>query len=120
MPKRTVKTLKTRGTLPEQQGRVYGGLEYLPESGVVFVTESIFKAVALMNCGFNAVSALGSNISTDLRQQMSLLPYDWVCAGDNDKAGLKFSKTFTRGFVSNDLDELCEEEITYLARKFTR
>lgn len=95
------------------------GLEYLPRSGTVFVTESIFKAVALMNCGFNAVSALGSNIPADLRQQMSLLPYEWVCAGDNDKAGLKFSKTFTRGFVSNDLDELCEEEITYLARKFT-
>lgn len=32
----------------------------------------------------------------------------------------KDARYFTRGFVSNDLDELCEEEITYLARKFTR
>ena len=91
------------------------GLEYLPADGVVFVTESISKACAMHNAGFNAVACLGSNIPPQLRQQMLLTRYEWVCAGDNDTAGLKFSRSFKLGFVSHDLDELSTEEVKQLA-----
>ncbi len=93
------------------------GLEYLPEHGPVFVTESIFKACAMHNAGFNAVACLGSNLPAQLRQQMLLTRRQWVCAGDNDSAGLKFSRSFSRGFVSDDLDELSTEEVRQLAQE---
>lgn len=93
------------------------GLEYLPAEGPVFVTESIFKACALHNAGFNAVACLGSNIQPQLRQQMLLTWYQWVCVGDDDAAGLKFSRSFKRGFVSRDLDELSVAEVRELAEE---
>lgn len=93
------------------------GLEYLPAVGPVFVTESIFKAMALHKAGFSAVAALGSDLPLGLLQQMRLASYDWLCAGDDDKAGYKFSRTFRRGFVSHDLDELTTEEVTKLAEE---
>lgn len=96
------------------------GLEYLPVAGPVFVAESIFKAMALQRAGFSAVAALGSDLPPGLLQQMRLLPYEWVCAGDDDKAGLKFSRTFRRGFVSPDLDELTTDEVKQLASKYKR
>lgn len=86
---------------------------------VVFLTESVFKACALHRLGFNAWSVLGSDISTQLKQQLLLLPYEFVCAGDDDKAGLKFSRNFKRGFTSHDLDELSSEEVFRLASQFT-
>lgn len=91
------------------------GLEYLPASGVVFVAESVFKACALHQAGFNAVACLGSNLPPQLRQQMLLTNYTWVCAGDDDDAGWKFSRSFNRGFVSHDLDELPTQEVQKLA-----
>lgn len=87
---------------------------------VVFLTESIFKATALHRVGFNAWSVLGSDVSKQLRQQLLLLPYRFVCAGDDDKAGLKFSRTFNHGFVSHDLDELSPEEVYRLANPFVQ
>lgn len=84
----------------------------------VFLTESVFKACALHNAGFNAWSVLGSDVSYNLLQQLLLLPYHFVCAGDDDAAGLKFSRTFRDGFVSRDLDELSTEEVHALASKF--
>lgn len=43
MPKRTVKTLKTRGTLPEQQGRVYGGLSICRKAGWYLLPKAYSK-----------------------------------------------------------------------------
>lgn len=90
------------------------GLEYLPPVGTVFVAESIFKACALHKAGVLAVACLGSAIPPQLRQQMLLSPYNWVCVGDDDAAGAKFSRTFRRGFVSHDLDELTTEQVKQL------
>lgn len=86
---------------------------------VVFITESVFKACALHKAGFNAWSILGSDISKSLRHQLLLMPYKFVCCGDDDKAGEKFSRTFKHGFTSKDLDELSLEEVTALASPFT-
>jgi len=47
-----------------------------------------------------------------------LLPYHFVCAGDDDPAGLKFFRTFRDGFVSHDLDELSVEEVRMLANQY--
>jgi hypothetical protein len=84
----------------------------------VFLTESVFKACALHRLGFNAWSVLGSNVSDALYKQLCLLPYRFVCAGDDDKAGQAFSETFKYGFVSSDLDELSSEEVLRLATPF--
>lgn len=86
----------------------------------VFLTESVFKACALHRAGFNAWAVLGSDVSVSLYQQLALLPYRLVFAGDDDKAGLKFSRTFKYGFVSRDLDELSTEEVYALANPFVR
>jgi len=67
----------------------------------------------------NAWSVLGSTVSDPLYCQLRLLPVDLVCCGDDDKAGLAFSQTFGRGFVSHDLDELSPEELLHLTRPFT-
>lgn len=78
----------------------------------------MFKACALHRAGFNAWAVLGSDVSESLRQQLALLPYRLVFAGDDDEAGLKFSRTFKHGFVSRDLDELSLEEVRALAEPF--
>lgn len=88
------------------------GLELLPKFGPVFVCESIFKAVAAHNAGFNAVSANGSSLAPSLRAQMNILSqYQFICVGDDDAAGLKFSKTFAKGSTAPDLDELDTAEV---------
>lgn len=88
------------------------GLETLPGEGVVYVCESVFKAIAAHSAGFNAVSANGSNIPQCLLAQMRLLHnFSFIAVGDNDAAGLKFSKTFGRGFTGPDLDELTSDQI---------
>jgi hypothetical protein len=83
------------------------GLDTLPSHGVVFVCESIFKAVAAHRAGFNAISANGSSLAPSLQGQMMLMTqYRFICVGDDDAAGLKFSKTFGKGATAPDLDEL--------------
>ncbi len=57
-------------------------------------------------------------MSAPLRQQLRLLPYRFVFLGDDDKAGLAFSKTFGVGAVSRDLDELPENELMSLLKSF--
>lgn len=88
------------------------GLDTLPSHGVVFVCESIFKAVAAHRAGFNAVSANGSSLAPSLQGQMRLMPqYRFICVGDDDAAGLKFSKTFDKGATAPDLDEIDTQEL---------
>lgn len=84
----------------------------------VFLTESVFKASAMHRAGYHAWAILGSCITPMLRQQLLLLPYRYVCAGDDDPAGIKFSRTFRHGFVSHDLDELSIDDIRMLAQPF--
>lgn len=97
------------------------GLE-LPVSvgSTVFLTESVFKSAAVHRAGFNSWSVLGSSVSPQLRQQLSLLPYLFVCLGDDDSAGLAFSKTFAAGAVSQDLDEMALPDLKALLHSFDR
>jgi len=95
------------------------GLELPVEPfGTVFLTESLFKSAAVHRAGFNSWAVLGSNVSPSLRQQLLLLPYRYVCLGDDDKAGFAFSKTFALGAVSRDLDELPEQDLKHLLLSF--
>ncbi|QZE59939.1 hypothetical protein pEaSNUABM35_00022 [Erwinia phage pEa_SNUABM_35] len=86
----------------------------------VFLTESVFKACALHRLGLNAWSVLGSNVSEYLYHQLRLLGLRFVCLGDNDKAGQEFSQTFGLGAVSNDLDEMPDEQLLDLTLPFLR
>lgn len=84
----------------------------LPVKGrTVFLTESIFKAAALHSVGANAWSINGSDIHPQLRLQMDLLPYRFICCGDQDKPGLKFALNFRQGYVGPDLDEQTPEQL---------
>lgn len=84
----------------------------LPVKGrTVFITESIFKAAALHSVGANAWSLNSSNIHTELRKQLDALPYRFICCGDNDKPGVKFSLSFRHGYFGPDLDERTPEEL---------
>ncbi|EBY9527472.1 hypothetical protein D5P86_00640 [Salmonella enterica subsp. enterica serovar Infantis] len=86
----------------------------------VFLTESVFKACALHRLGLNAWSVLGSDVSLHLYRQLRLLGLRFVCLGDNDQAGEKFSRTFGLGATSKDLDELTDEELLDLTMPFVR
>lgn len=86
----------------------------------VFLTESVFKACALHRLGLNAWSVLGSDVNTHLYRQLRLLGLRFVCLGDNDAAGEKFSQTFGLGTTSKDLDEMTDEELRDLTLPFLR
>lgn len=77
----------------------------------IFLTEGVFKSAAIHQAGFNSWSILGSNISAALMQQLRLMPYRFICIGDNDKAGKAFSETFTEGIICDNLDEQTPEFI---------
>ena len=86
----------------------------------VFLTESVFKACALHRLGLNAWSVLGSDVSLHLYRQLRLLGLRFVCLGDDDVAGQKFSQTFRLGATSKDLDEMTDEELLDLTMPFVR
>lgn len=85
---------------------------------IIFLTESIFKSTAIHNIGRNSWAILGSNISIKLLQQLRLLPFEFICIGDNDKAGIEFADTFKRGIVKSDIDELSADEVNKLCHPF--
>lgn len=86
----------------------------------VFLTESVFKACALHRVGLNAWSVLGSDVSLHLYHQLRLLGLRFVCLGDDDAAGEKFSQTFGLGTTSKDLDEMTDSELLDLTLPFVR
>lgn len=86
----------------------------------VFLTESVFKACALHRVGLNAWSVLGSDVSLHLYRQLRLLGLRFVCLGDDDAAGEKFSQTFVLGTTSKDLDEMTDSELLDLTMPFVR
>ena len=92
------------------RGQPVWGLEVPVRGRLIFLTESIFKSASLHSLGLNSWSVLSSSISTLLYQQLILLPYQFVCLGDDDMAGEKFSRTFRYGKTSKDLDELSPGE----------
>lgn len=85
---------------------------------IIFLTEGIFKSTAIHNIGRNSWAVLGSNISTQLLNQLRLLPFEFICIGDDDKAGIKFANTFNRGIVKSDIDELSADEVNKLCHPF--
>ena len=70
--------------------------------------------------GLNAWSVLGSDVSLHLYRQLRLLGLRFVCLGDADAAGEKFSQTFGLGATSKDLDEMADEELLDLTMPFVR
>jgi len=72
----------------------------------------------LHSVGANAWSVLGSDVSEQLRQQLTALNLRFVCVGDDDKAGEEFANTFRYGCTSKDLDELSQDELRELVNKF--
>ncbi|MUM94441.1 hypothetical protein GNY98_17445 [Escherichia coli] len=88
---------------------------YLPlKDGPIWITESIFKSAAVHNAGGNSWALLGSTFSAGLRRQLAMLPYDFRVIGDNDAAGESLVKSFGKGFVAPDLDELQPHEVSHL------
>lgn len=96
----------------------FWGTELPVRTGTVFLTESVFKSAALHELGLDSWSVNGSDIGSKLRHQLTLLPYRFVCIGDDDKAGRKFSRTFADGAVMDDLDERTPEELKALTSCF--
>lgn len=92
---------------------------YLPlRSGPIWLTESVFKSAAIHKAGGNSWSLLGSDISHPLMQQLLLLPYTFICIGDDDIAGAKLSRQFPHGFTAPELDELSTDEVRSLIAGF--
>ena len=94
------------------------GTELPVKTGTVFLTESVFKSAALHALGLDSWSVNGSSIQGALRQQLGLLPWRFICIGDDDSAGRKFSRTFAEGAVMDDLDERTPEELKNLTNRF--
>lgn len=91
---------------------------YLPlKPGPVWITESVFKSAAIHNAGGNSWALLGSTVSEPLRQQLALLPFDFRAVGDDDDAGAKLVRSFGRGFVAPDLDELSVDEVALMIKE---
>lgn len=100
-------------------GQAVWGLELpVAPAATVFLTESVFKSAAAHRAGFNSWAVLGSTVSAPLKQQLLLLPYRFVCLGDDDKAGAAFSRTFHDGAVSRDLDEMPLSDLKELLSSF--
>ena len=94
------------------------GTELPVRTGVVFLTESVFKSAALHELGLDSWSVNGSDLQNQLKLQLNLLPYRFVCLGDDDRAGQKFSRSFQDGAVMDDLDERSPEELKSLLLQF--
>jgi hypothetical protein len=88
------------------------------KTGTVFLTESIFKSAALHRLGLDSWSVNGSNIQDHLLQQLYLLPYRFICIGDDDKAGRAFAETFPEGATLDDLDEQTPEQLKSLVQYY--
>lgn len=94
------------------------GTELPVRTGTVFLTESVFKSAALHELGLDSWSVNGSNIQNLLMHQLTLLPWRFVCIGDDDKAGREFAETFRDGAVMDDLDERTPQELKRLTDCF--
>lgn len=106
----------------EQDGRYFNhnlkgelcvwGLENLTYNGSLFVTESIFKSAAIHMAGFDSVTQLTSGCSKQFLDLVYGIDSHAIFIGDNDPAGIKFSKYMPGGFVlEKDLDEYPTEEL---------
>lgn len=76
------------------------GMEKLPEyysnNKVVFLTEGLMCCVYLRHNGFQALSALGSNLTSYVIQILKRFGYRLIVVPDNDATGDKFIKQIKR------------------------
>lgn len=88
------------------------GLETMTFKGPLFVTESIFKAAAIHMAGYDAITHLSAGVPKRFLEFVDTLYSKAIFIGDNDEAGLKFSKYRPNGFVTEkDLDDYTTEEL---------
>jgi len=73
------------------------GLEKAINDGYVIVTDGVFDALNVADCGFNSFCLLGSALTEELQFCLSFIEYIYV-ASDNDKAGLDLFNTIKRKF----------------------
>lgn len=76
----------------------------------LYIVEGLFKASTLHMLGYNAVAVLGAT-PKPMRQWLSLMPYNLIAIGDNDKAGEKLVGMFGGFTLDKDLDEYTLEEL---------
>jgi len=68
--------------------RTAWGFEYLSlqKSKELFITEGVFDAISIMNCGYNAIAAL-TNAPVHIKNLLFALPYKTIAICDGDEAG---------------------------------
>lgn len=110
-PKKTKNPADARYFTRSFGGQPLWGREVVFPSNIVVLTESVFKSASLHILGINSWTTLNATISKDTKKQLEALPYTFICWGDDDPAGVKFSKRMGLGLVSKDIDELPVDEI---------
>jgi len=94
------------------------GTELPVKTGVVFLTETIFKSASLHARGYDSWAVCSSARSDPHYQQLMTLPYQFVCLGDDDKAGRELARSLKYGATSRDLDELTVPERLAVIKQF--
>lgn len=99
------------------------GLETIPEdyNGTVYLTEAVFRSVALHRIGLQSVSLLGSSCSKALLREIRNHPkYKFVWIGDPPNDNFDAGKIMVNkigGWQSpKDLDEMTSEELIEMFR----
>lgn len=94
------------------------GTEYIDVnySGIVFLTEAVFRSVALHRLGIASMSLLGSSCSKKLLREIRNHPkYDFVWIGDPKCGSSDAGKIMVNkigGFQSpKDLDEMTDHDL---------
>ena len=91
------------------------GLETVDKDyrGVVYLTEAVFRSVALHRIGVPSMSLIGSTCSKDFAKKLkNHQHYDFVWIGDPDKSGKNMIKRLGSGYQSpKDLDEMNDEDL---------
>jgi hypothetical protein len=105
---------------PREQG--YWGMESFHLTRTLFITEGIFDAARLTECGVSAIAMLSNN-PVYLRNWLWTLsqtrPIVAVC--DQDAAGVKLAKYGTESYTmqsGKDLGECSEDELEFILEKF--
>ena len=63
------------------------GFESVDDRPYVFLTEGVFDAAPIITFGYPALAVIGSDLSSSLEQQLSLLGKYYIGILDNDKGG---------------------------------
>lgn len=84
-----------------------------PNKEIIFVTESIFKSLAIINQGYNSIALLGSTMPKQMsREFKNDVHYLFIWIGDPDVSGIKAKKYFNHAHISpQELDEMSEDQV---------